>query len=355
MALRISTTGSDIFLKDLGIIITDPTNNRDLSAEFTSEELKSSDDLTNAIQNGDLVADDGQFDINGPSYDPNELLKQELNLKSDSSFISQNELKAGYKDTPIVNSVFPISLNSTASSTRNVYAPTAKWGTWIISPGDLIEISGSTAADGVYTVESVTDSQNFIVEEAIADSTGGSLSVYHRAATEIIGVDTTNFNTVSGLNLQEVLDSIDDQIGVGGDGGVFLEDEGSSVAGGPHTTLNFTGDRVSVSDQGGGEAQISISGLDATEHRDLDQLVHNLAQDAFKEYVYTGNKVTSIIIWTDSNKTTKIRETQFSFSGNKINSTIQIQYDPSGIEAERLTKTFSYSGNRIVSVDEVLT
>jgi hypothetical protein len=46
----------------------------------------------------------------------------------------------------------------------------------------------------------------------------------------------------------------------GGSSGVTLEDEGSAVAGGPHTTLNFTGAGVSVANAGGGEATVTISG-----------------------------------------------------------------------------------------------
>ena len=42
--------------------------------------------------------------------------------------------------------------------------------------------------------------------------------------------------------------------------GITLEDEGSTVAGGPHTTMNFVGDGVSVTNAGGGEATITVTG-----------------------------------------------------------------------------------------------
>ena len=47
----------------------------------------------------------------------------------------------------------------------------------------------------------------------------------------------------------------------GGITGITLEDEGVTVAGGPHTTLNFVGSLVAVSNIGGGEAQITVSGI----------------------------------------------------------------------------------------------
>lgn len=212
MALRVSTTGSDVFLYDLGILIVDPTTDRDLSLEFTSEELKDSEDLTNAIQNGDLTVDDGQFEINATDYDPNEVTNQELLLKLDRRFISHDELSAGHLDTPIVSGVFPLSLNSTAAVTRNVYVPSARWGTWQIDADDKVEIEGSSAADGIYTVESISDHQNFIVVESIADSTGGNITVYHPNAATNIGINNNNFNNVSGVNLQDLLEDIDDKI-----------------------------------------------------------------------------------------------------------------------------------------------
>lgn len=46
----------------------------------------------------------------------------------------------------------------------------------------------------------------------------------------------------------------------GGGGGVTVEDEGTTVAGGPHTTFNFTGAGVVATNSGGGEVQVAIAG-----------------------------------------------------------------------------------------------
>jgi hypothetical protein len=89
-------------------------------------------------------------------------------------------------------------------------------------------------------------------------------------------------------------------------------------------------------------------------HRALDQLVHDIAEDSYDEITYVGNNVTSIIVWTDSGQTQKIREEQFTYLGTQIQTATIIQYGPSGQEVERMTEAYNYSGNRIVSIDREL-
>lgn len=91
------------------------------------------------------------------------------------------------------------------------------------------------------------------------------------------------------------------------------------------------------------------SGLTEGAHRVLDTLIHDLAEDGYEEYTYSGNRVTNITVWTDSGKTTKIREWQYTYSGRKVNTETVIQYNASGAEAERLTISYSYSGSRVIS------
>lgn len=311
MPLRVSTTGSNVQLDDLGITVTHPTTNRDLTLEFTAQELKESEDLTAAVQASSLTVDDGQFQINATDYDANEVFNQDLGLKTDSRFVSHDELTAGKQDTPVHSGVFPIAVNSCANATSNVYIPTARWGTWEIDEDDVVVISGSTAADGVYTVDSVTDHQNFTVKESIPDSTGGTATIYHPAASKRIGVDPTNISNSSASLLQDVLEDLD-----------------GAITGG---------------------------GLTPESHRTLDQLVHWLDEDYYQEYTYWGSRVTNITIWTDSGKTTKIREFQYSYSSGKVSQEVIIQYNGSGVEVERLTLTYTYSGSRVSNITTVRT
>jgi len=91
-------------------------------------------------------------------------------------------------------------------------------------------------------------------------------------------------------------------------------------------------------------------GLTPTTHRELDQLVHEIDENFYSEYTYSGKQVTNITVWTDSGKTTKIRETQLTYSGKQVSQTVEIQYDGSGTEVERLTCNYTYSGKQLISV-----
>lgn len=89
-------------------------------------------------------------------------------------------------------------------------------------------------------------------------------------------------------------------------------------------------------------------------HRPLDQLVHEIAETSFVEYVYSANKVTDIITWTDSGKTIKIREESFVFTAGKIDTITMKQYDGLGVLVETLVSTFNFTGNQLTSEDVVL-
>ncbi len=47
--------------------------------------------------------------------------------------------------------------------------------------------------------------------------------------------------------------------GGGGISGVTVKDEGSTVTGGPHTTINFVGSAISAADAGGGQVNVTVS------------------------------------------------------------------------------------------------
>lgn len=102
------------------------------------------------------------------------------------------------------------------------------------------------------------------------------------------------------------------------------------------------------------EPQTFAGGYDSTTHRQEDQLVHDIAEGSYTEYVYSGAQVTDIIIWTDSGKTTKIRETNITYTGNKPTTIVNKQYDGTGTLAETYTETIGYTGNQVTSVTGVL-
>ena len=81
-----------------------------------------------------------------------------------------------------------------------------------IEENDRIYISGSTAADGYYTVGLILDDTSFTVNELILDSVGGTIFYMHPAGSTKIGVDTTLLDNSDGENLQEVLQDLDQAI-----------------------------------------------------------------------------------------------------------------------------------------------
>jgi hypothetical protein len=144
--------------------------------------------------------------------------------------------------------------------------------------------------------------------------------------------------------------------GVSDEEGIVLSDEGvePAVVG----EVRYNGGAFRMRDGTGVfDPRTGGSGLSPAAHRALDQLVHPIAEDSYEEYIYSGIKVTDIIVWTDSGKTQKIRETTFTYSGNKVSTVVTKQYDGAGvlIVGETMTETFTYSGNQVSNIDRVMT
>lgn len=97
-------------------------------------------------------------------------------------------------------------------------------------------------------------------------------------------------------------------------------------------------------------AEIDLTGLDAAAHRTLDQLTHELDEDYYEEYTYASGRVSNTTVWTDSGKTSKIREYDYTYTTGKMTQSVTKQYDSVGSLVETLTKTYVWSGSLIQSV-----
>lgn len=93
-------------------------------------------------------------------------------------------------------------------------------------------------------------------------------------------------------------------------------------------------------------------GITESEHEDLDTLVHRLSESRYTEVTRTGGLVTSVTDWTDSGKTTKVRECTVSRTGNLISSIVEKQYDGSGtlITGQTLTGTVARTGAKVDTI-----
>jgi len=70
----------------------------------------------------------------------------------------------------------------------------------------------------------------------------------------------------------------------------------------------------------------------------------------YKEFTYTGSKLTQIDIWTNGSKVTKLFTRVFSYTGNDL--TLLVTTDEqTGLV---LTKSFSYTGGKVTSMSEAI-
>jgi len=99
----------------------------------------------------------------------------------------------------------------------------------------------------------------------------------------------------------------------------------------------------------------SGSGISASGHRALDQIVHDVAEDSFAEVARTGNRVDAVRTYTSAAKTKKIREEEYTYSGNQVTTIVTKQYDGSGALVETYTETVSYTGALVNDITGVLT
>lgn len=123
----------------------------------------------------------------------------------DLDFLDADELEATGK-TSYKSDIVVVS---TENATRIV---TFDSGTLLLNgdlptePDDIIVLSGTTGADGTYTVATVPSDTTLTVVESIVDSTGGLAAFLYREGARKIGYN----NTESGLAAENVQDAIDE-------------------------------------------------------------------------------------------------------------------------------------------------
>ena len=147
------------------------------------------------------------------------------------------------------------------------------------------------------------------------------------------------------------------------DDGIWREDINTTSTGKALITKVLPGNDISIDytgiDEGTGEVTInfnsSTGGITAASHRSLNQLVHEIAEDAYYEIERTGGRVSSIYYYEDNSKAVLIRSFEYIRNGGRIDQIITKQYDENGDEivGETLTGTFTRSSGRVASIDWV--
>ena len=115
--------------------------------------------------------------------------------------------------------------------------------------------------------------------------------------------------------------------------------------------VNFNGTSFQMRDATGTfDPRTGGSGITEGQHRELDTLVHEIGETSYDEATYAGNQITAYIVWTSSDKVTKVREDLLTYSGNRITQVISKQYDALGVLKEQITEVYAYTGSNITSV-----
>ncbi len=87
------------------------------------------------------------------------------------------------------------------------------------------------------------------------------------------------------------------------------------------------------------------------QHRELDQLVHNLSENCFYEPTFTSNKLSSECWYSDATKSLKIREIIYIRISGRVIEIITNQYNKLGNIEETYSETIIYNGNRFESLE----
>lgn len=82
-----------------------------------------------------------------------------------------------------------------------------------LESGDLVTLSGTTGADGDYTVDNVIDQVTFDVVEAIVDSTGGTMTAKHPPGASKVGLDPSNVSGVTATEMQTAMEQLSQATG----------------------------------------------------------------------------------------------------------------------------------------------
>lgn len=246
----------------------------------------------------------------------NRISKADLN---DLDIVDAYELRSdGYTSISIY---LDTTVVSTTSGTKTVVINIASDGQGLFysfdhpaESGDIVWLSGTTGADGYYTIDTVIDDLTFTVNQVINTSTGGNAQFRYIAGGLKVGYDRFRYPAVNITHntVQEAIQDLDLAITSGG-------------------------------------------GLTPAQHETLRQLIHladgvggpyeGFATNAYRE-ISPMVFPTSIIWWTSNAKVAKYVEKTITLNPNQTPSIIEWKvYGTDGVTVlATVTDTITYSG-----------
>lgn len=100
-----------------------------------------------------------------------------------------------------------------------------------------------------------------------------------------------------------------------------------------------------------GHTLTELANVNDSQHEILPTLVHEIDATTYDEITYSGNDVSSYIVWTNSGKTQKVREELYTFDiGHKVTQVVTKQYDGTGVVKMTMTENYTYSGSKVSTV-----
>ena len=234
---------------------------------------------------------------------------------------------------------------------------------WLRDPDNEISLDGYSAfieldtndGTGAFYVKDSDGNNQFRSDSAGNTSVSNNLDVVNKTTTDKLAV--TDGATTGYVLTSDATGNATWQPGGGGGAGSLTVQEDDAYVAANVSILNFEGD-VNVTNEGAGKVTVEIDGsgvgLDAYEHAELDQLVHNIAEDSFDKITRGPcDKVSNITTWDSIAMNTKIREESISRDNitKKVSSITTKQFDVSGLLVEQITEQYTRdSRGRIVSI-----
>lgn len=225
-----------------------------------------------------------------------------------------------------------------------------------VEVGDIIILSGTSGADGTYTVSDIIDQTTLEVSEAIADSTGGTADLIHPSGASKVGLDPSNVSGVTATEMQTAMEQLSAATGA---------DDKKVQVNGSDASYDYllaklqAGSNITLTavDIGGGVLQVKIDAsgtTDWTTHRTLRHLIHFIEEGpaegftsgAYREQLPSGGIFpTSVTWWESSSKLKKIVERLITWAGVNATQDKWKIYDTDGSTVLwTITDAISYSG-----------
>lgn len=77
-------------------------------------------------------------------------------------------------------------------------------------------------------------------------------------------------------------------------------------------------------------------------------------QSGYTEFTRTSGKISSVTMYTDSSKTTKVKEWVISRTNGQISSVVEKMYNASGVQSSSVTSAITRSNNQASSITRTL-